>query len=209
MGEAYEFDVAVNGDRVGAEDSGPENLQYVWRFGGGDRRGAGARRGEPQELPAEVGAKLDGGEAPLEGWIGTVHRPEQLCDADTGESMNRIAVMARGRAVQDDIPGDLAPAGAHGGCIAGEIHADFLDADGEDDIVTTGRRRIRDDAPRYEALKNAVRMALGIVEQGWNGLRDGEGSGAQEISRKSTGGTRHSGRATRGWRRASSGGSTR
>ena len=176
IGEAHGFDVVVNGDRVRAEDSGHENLQYVWRFGGGGRRGAGAGRGGPQELPAEVGVKLDGGGSPLEGWIGTVHRPGQLWDADTGESMNRIAVIARGRVVQDDILGELAPAGAHGGCIVGEIRADFLDADGEDDIVTTGRRRIRGDAPRYEALKNAVGMALGIVEQEWNGLRGGEGS---------------------------------
>lgn len=176
IGEAYGFEVAVNGDRVGAEDTGYENLQYVWIFGGGGRRDAETGRGGAKKLPAEIAVKLDGREAPLEGWIGTAHRPGQLWDADTGESMNRIAVMARGRVVQDDMLGELAQSGAHGGCIVGEIHADFVDADDDEDIVPTGRPRIRDDAPRYVALRDAVRAALSIVEQGWNELRSEEGS---------------------------------
>lgn len=167
------FEVAVNGDPIGDADRGyRESLQYVWRFG---VNGAGPRRSAPQEFSEDASVVLDGGAVPLRGWIGTAHMPGQLVDAVTGESMNRIVVMARGREVQEDMLGDLAPGGAWRGCVAGEIRADFLDADDEDDIVAPGRRWIVGDAPRYEALRAAVKGALDAVEQKWNGLRDKDG----------------------------------
>lgn len=177
IGEIDGFEVAVNGDRIGVEDRGYyENLQYVWSFGGGGKYDAGAGRGGPQKFSEEIGVKLNGEDVPLSGWMGTVHKPGQLRDADTGESMNRVAVMVRGKAVQEDILGEFAQGGVHGGYIVGEIYADFLDSDDEEDIVTTSRQRIKEDAPRYEALKEAVRRALGVIEQKWNGLRGEEGS---------------------------------
>ena len=175
IGEIDEFEVAVNGDKIGAEDKGYyENLQYVWSFGGGGRYDAGTERGGPQKFSEEIGVQLNGEDVPLSGWMGTVHKSGQLRDADTGENMNRVAVMVRGKAVQD-ILGELAQSGVHGDYIVGEIYADFLDADDEEDIVTTSRQRIKEDAPRYEALKEAVRKALGVIEQKWNGLRGEEG----------------------------------
>lgn len=176
IGEIDGFEVAVNGDGIGVEDRGYyENLQYVWNFGGGGKYDAGASRGGPQKFSEEIRVKLDGGDVPLDGWIGTVHRPGQLRDADTGDNMNRVAVMVRGKVVQEDMLGDLARGGVHSGYIVGEICADFLDADDEEDIVTTGRQRIKEDAPRYEALAEAVQRALGVIEQKWNGLRGEEG----------------------------------
>lgn len=177
IGEIDGFEVAVNGDKIGVEDRGYyENLQYVWNFGGGGKYDAGTERGGPQKFSEEMGVKLNGEDVPLSGWMGTVHKPGQLMDADTGENMNRVAVMVRGKAVQEDILGEFALSGVHGGYIVGEIYADFLDADDEEDIVTTSRQRIKEDAPRYEALKEAVRRALNIIEQKWNGLRGEEGS---------------------------------
>lgn len=170
------FEVAVNGDGIGVEDRGyHENLQYVWNFGGGCKYDAGTALGGPQKFSEEIRVKLNGRDVQLNGWIGTVHRQGQLRDADTGENLNRVAVMVRGKAVQEDMLGDLARSGIHSGYIVGEICADFLDADDEEDIVTTGRQRIEEDAPRYEALAEAVQRALGIIEQKWNGLRGEEG----------------------------------
>ena len=200
------FEVAVNGDLIGAEDGGyRESLQYAWNFGG---NGAGVRHGGPQEFSEEASVVLGGGVVPLRGWIGTAHGPGQLRDADTGESLNRIAVMARGRAVQEDMLGDLAWNGACRGCVVGEIHADFLDADDAEDIIATGRRRIKGDAPRYEALRAAVMGALAAVEQNWNGLRGKTGRDAQGRFQKSTGGTGRWALATSRWRKGSLGGST-
>ena len=170
------FEVAVDGEKIGAEDVGyREGLQYVWNFGGGGRRGAGARRGGPQAFSEDIHITLGGRTFPLDGWIGTTRRPRQLRDDYTGEIMNRVAVMARGRAVQEDMLGDLAWRGACRGCIVGEIYADFLDADDDEDIVMAGRQRIREDAPRYEELGSAVKGALDVVERKWNGLRAEEG----------------------------------
>lgn len=177
IGEIDGFEVAVNGDKIGVEDRGYyENLQYVWNFGRGDKYDAGTSCGGPQKFLEEIRVKLNGDDVPLNGWIGTVHKPGQLRDADTGENMNRVAVMVRGKAVQEDMLGELAQSGVHSGYIVGEIYADFLDADDEEDIVTTSRQRIKEDTPRYEALADAVQRALGVIEQKWNGLRGEEGS---------------------------------
>ena len=177
IGEIDGFEVAVNGAKIGVEDRGYyENLQYVWNFGVGGKYDAGMERDGPQKFSEDIPVKLNGENAPLNGWIGTVHKPGQLKDADTGENMNRVAVMVRGKAVQEDILGEFAKSGVHSGYIVGEIYADFLDADDEEDIVTTSRQRIKEDAPRYEALKEAVKSALNIIEQKWNGLRGEEGS---------------------------------
>lgn len=177
IGEVDGFDVAVNGDKIGVEDRGYyENLQYVWNFGEGCKYDAGAARGGPQRFSEEIRVKLNGEDVPLNGWFGTVHKPGQLWDADTGENMNRVAVMVRGRTAQEDMLGELARGGVHGGYIVGEIYADFLDADDGEDIVATNRQRIKEDAPRYGALAEAVQRALGVVEQKWHGLRGGEGS---------------------------------
>lgn len=177
IGEIDGFEVDVNGDKIGVEDRGYyENLQYVWNFGGGGKYDAGTARGGPQRFSEEIRVKLNGEAVPLNGWIGTVHKPGQLRDADTGENMNRVAVMVRGKAVQEDILGEIAQGGVHSGYIVGEIYADFLDADDEEDIVTTSRQRIKEDTPRYEALAEAVQRALCIIEQKWNGLRGEEGS---------------------------------
>ena len=176
IGEANGFEVAVDGDGIGEGDRGYESLQYVWNFGGSRRHGAGTGRGAPQEFSEDVAVRLGGGDAPLDGWIGTARRPGDLRDDLTGESLNRIAVVVRGRTVQDDILGELAGGGAPRGCIVGEVDADFLDADDEDDIVTTGRQGIREDAPRYEALRDAVQRALGAVELKWNELRGVDGA---------------------------------
>ena len=170
------FEVAVNGDLIGAADRGcREGLQYVWNFGGDGSRGATAGRGDPRVF-SEASIALGGGTVQLRGWIGTAHRPGQLRDADTGEILNRITVMARGREVQEDMLGDLAMDGMWCRCVVGEIHADFLDTDNEEDIVAAGRRRIRGDAPRYEALRAAVKRTLVAVEQKWNGLRGEDGT---------------------------------
>lgn len=128
------------------------------------------------QTSGSICVKISGMGAPLSGWIGTMHRTGKPGNAGTGGGLNRVAVMARSRAVQDDILGEIALGWAHSGCIVGEIYADFLDTDEEEDIVATGRRQIKEDAPRYEALKDATKRALGVIEQRWNDLRGKEGS---------------------------------
>ena len=175
IGEIKGFAVSIDGSEIGVKDRGYcENLQYVWVFGGKrgriDRETAGARK-----FREEVEINLNGRSARLRGWMGTVHRAGQLKDAEAGDNMNKVAVMVRGKAAQEDILGEFSEIGVYSGYVVGEVHADFLDDDHGEDVITTGRQRINEDSRGYKALKDAVRRALKIIEQKWNELRDEEG----------------------------------
>lgn len=175
IGEIKGFAVSIDGSEIGVKDRGYcENLQYVWVFGGEqgriDRETAGARK-----FREEVEINLNGRSARLRGWMGTVHRAGQLKDAEAGDNMNKVAVMVRGKAAQEDILGEFSEIGVYSGYVVGEVHADFLDDDHGEDVITTGRQRINEDSRGYKALKDAVRRALKIIEQKWNELRDEEG----------------------------------
>ena len=204
IGEIEEFAVTVNGSAIGVKDRGySENLQYVWAFGCEPahiiRKANGAK-----VFREEVEISLNGRAVPLRGWAGTVHSTGQLKDADTGDNMNKIAVMVRGKAAQEDILGEFSQSGVYSSYIVGEVYADFLDEDGEgEDVVTTSRQRIKEDSPGYVALKEAVRKALLIIEKKWNEMRDDDGDRWLARSRRSGSGTTNSATTTREWQRAS------
>lgn len=176
IGEIEKFTVRVNGNEVGVKDRGYcENLQYVWVFG--DEPGHIIQKTNGAKVfRKEVEIKLDGQAVPLRGWVGTVHSTGQLKDTDTGDNMNKIAVMVRGKAAQEDILGEFSQSGVYSSYIVGEVYADFLDENGEgEDVITTSRQRIKEDSSGYMALKEAVREALLIIEKKWNEMRDGDG----------------------------------
>ena len=81
----------------------------------------------------------------------------QLRDADTDESINKIVIMVRGKLAQEDILEEFGEGGVYSKYIIGEIHADFLDQDDQDDIATTSRQRIIEEDPRYQDLKSKVK----------------------------------------------------
>ena len=108
------------------------------------RRGG---RGATQEFSEDVGVRLDGGGTQLSGWIGTARRPGQLRDAHTDESLNRIAVVRVAGWSSRTCWGNHSRCGAPGSWIVGEMHADFLDADDDEDTATAGRQRIGEGAP--------------------------------------------------------------
>lgn len=176
IGEIDKFAVMVNGNAIGVKDRGYcENLQYVWVFGGGSGPIIQKTNGAAI-FHEEVEISLNGRAVPLKGWAGTVHSAGQLKDADTGDNMNKIAVMVRGKAAQEDILGEFSQSGVYSSYIVGEVYADFLDNNGEgEDVVTTSRQRIKEDSPGYMALKEGVRKALLIIEKKWNEMRDDDG----------------------------------
>ena len=89
----------------------------------------------------------------IDGWIGTASNAGQLRDSDTNESINKIVVMVRGKLAQEDILEEFGEGGLYTKYIFGEIHANFLDLDDQEDIATTSRQRLIEEDPRYQALK--------------------------------------------------------
>ena len=173
IGGSHHFEVKLNSDPIRIEDRGYyDKLQYMWRFGDNGLEARDMARNLQRDMgrPSEV--DVDGTAFLIDGWIGTVERSGQLKDSETNESMNRIVLMVRGKLAQEDILEEFAEGGLYTKYVIGEIHADFLDRDDEEDIATTSRQRIIEEDPRYGALKSKLQAELKFVESEWTKLRN-------------------------------------
>ncbi len=97
------------------------------------------------------------------GWIGTVERPSAIKDSDTA-----LVLMARGKLVQENLLRSLQETGIYAEYVVGEVNADFLDEDGDDDIVTSDRQRIKEDDPRVEKLFAFLEPTLARIRREWD-----------------------------------------
>ena len=176
IGSSHNFQVELDAMPVTIEDRGyHDKLQYMWTFG---QSGLGAKAAAANLEHVEARApevNVDAKSFSIDGWIGTVKEAGQLKDPDTKESINKIVVIVRGKLAQEDILEEFGEGGVYSKYIIGEIHADFLDQDDENDIATTSRQRIIEDDPRYEALTGYIQRELKVVQNKWSDLRNEEG----------------------------------
>ena len=84
--------------------------------------------------------------------------------------------MVRGKLAQEDIFAECGEGGLCPQYLFGEIHADFLDLDDEDDIATTSRQKLIEEDPRYRLLKTKLRSELKYIQNCWTTLRNQRGS---------------------------------
>ena len=166
IGHANSFSVSVNRKPIDVADRDYyKNLQYVWHYG---EYGSHCQQLWTRAVSSEARSRTL-----FEGWIGTTFESGQLKDAN--ESLNKIVVMVRGKVAKEDILADLDETGLYSKFLIGEIHADFLDEDDEEDIATTSRQSIIEDDQRYIQLKNAVSNELKHIQSRWTRLRNKEG----------------------------------
>ena len=166
IGDANSFSVSVNRKPIDVADRDYyKNLQYVWHYG---EYGSRCQQLWTRAVNSEARSRTL-----FEGWIGTTFESGQLKDAS--ESLNKIVVMVRGKVAKEDILADLDETGLYSKYLIGEIHADFLDEDDEEDIATTSRQSIIEDDQRYVQLKNAVSNELKHIRSRWTRLRNKEG----------------------------------
>ena len=129
----------------------------------------------------------------VSGWIGTVKKARDVKDLEddtdseddknTKDNLNKIVIMVRGKLAQEDILEDFTEGGLYTKYLIGEIHADFLDLDNQDDIATSSRQEIIKDNQRYIGLRNWVNKELKYIESQWRHRRNEEGEEeAREIS---------------------------
>ena len=169
------FEVTLDGEPITAKDRAYyEKLQYIWTFG---RIGEEAAMGVPgaKHHPRPFEVYIGGRQEHIDGWIGTVQKAGQTKDADTGESLNAVSIMVRGKMAQEDILEEFGEGGLYSSYVIGEIHADFLDVDDKDDTATTGRQRLIEDDPRYQKLREKIRDELKIIQNQWTSLRNTDG----------------------------------
>ena len=182
IGTEYNFMVRINGEPVEITDRDYfHKLQYLWYYGEGGEKYIGfcnsqklehkERREGKIEAESEVDAVAVDYQAT--GWIGTAVGSGDLKDGE--DNLNKIVIMVRGKLAQEDILEDFTEGGLYTKYLIGEVHADFLDIDEEEDIATSNRQEIIKDDPRYLALRNWIKGELRNIKRQWTALRNEKG----------------------------------
>jgi hypothetical protein len=174
IGPQAGFTVVLNGQEVTVEDRDYfHKIQYLWTYGDNAATyetlctNAVNKERRPERTPAG---------RTISGWIGTAASAAQLKDTlASNESLNRIVVIVRGKLAQEDILDEFGEGGVYSKYLLGEIHADFMDVDEEDDIATSSRQRFIEDNPRYDDLRDFVRSELKHIQNRWTDLRNAAG----------------------------------
>ena len=126
------------------------------------------------------GNASEDGEHEISGWIAIARRSNDLDDTgqddnEQDDNLNKITIVVRGKVAQEDILQEYRLGGMITKFIYGEIHADFLDEDDEQDIATSSRQRISEDDPRYRALKSFLDRELRHIWTETNKLKEKKG----------------------------------
>lgn len=178
IGSKHNFNVTVNGVAISPDDRGYHNaMEYLWTYGDQNEFSALcknlARPAEPRDN--FIKQRLQDSGISLTGWIGTVGSPSQLRGED-GDNLNRLAIFMRGKLAQEDILDDFAQKEIYADYIIGELHCEDLDVDGDGDIATSSRQALKQDDPRFEALRSVVLSELRNIANQWSDLRRSDGA---------------------------------
>jgi hypothetical protein len=165
------FGVSINGKPIGADDRDDlKKVEFLWEFG--------EERVQAKNCPRLLHRQVISGEVTptkpawqVRGWIAAAARPIDLRNDEAG-SMNGIIVVARGRLIQENVLDKLNFNRILNSYLTGQVEADFLDTDKEDDIATSDRQRLVEDDERYVALLTFLRKALLGVSDDWSAKRN-------------------------------------
>ena len=175
IGAKENFSVHVNDEKISPTDRDYfDKLQFMWTYGEQSEVIALATKlpNGAEDRSAEFGTE----HLKITGWIGTVHESGQLKDSESEENLNRLAIFVRGKMAQEDMLADLNEHGVYAGYLIGELHADFLDEDNENDAATSNRQKLVEDDYRYIELKGLIRKELKFIQSQWTKLRVDEGA---------------------------------
>ena len=180
IGPKHNFQVHIDDQKIGPEDRGyHSSLQYLWTYGAPSefvRSCKSLQRVAEGRLP-NVQSELRKHGLTLSGWIGTVVKPEQLRDEE-GDNLNRIAIFMRGKLAQEDVLDEFGQKEIYADYIVGELHCEELDVDGEGDIATSSRQALKQDDPRFEALRKIILSELRYIAGKWSDWRRTDGAKA-------------------------------
>lgn len=117
----------------------------------------------------------EGGKYAISGWIAVARSSTDLDGRDGEDNLNKITVAMRGKVAQEDILSEFRIGGMITKYLFGEIHADFLDEDGKEDIATSSRQRLVEDDPRYLALSKFIDGELRRISTEVDALKENKG----------------------------------
>ena len=179
IGPKYDFEVSVDGETIGPSDRGYHNaLEYLWIYGDQPDIVALSKKSlarKPVDRTKVLKPSEEKYGVTITGWIGTVSKPQQLNDEE-GDNLNRIAIFMRGKMAQEDILDEYGQKEIYADYIIGELHCEELDIDDRVDIATTSRQTIKQDDPRYEAVKTLILNELRHIASQWSDWRREDGA---------------------------------
>ncbi|MCR9086368.1 MAG: ATP-binding protein [Rhodobacteraceae bacterium] len=159
------FRVEVNGVEITSEDRQYfKKVEFLWTYGDGGK----------QVQSLSNAQKIFERDAPFSGWIGTVKSAGDLVSED-GDNLNDVQIMVRGRVAQEKTLQFFGEDGVYASYVVGEIHADWLDDDSQDDIATTNRQSLIEDDDRVRKLHEAIQSELKHIQNVWTSLRNEAG----------------------------------
>ena len=121
------------------------------------------------------GELTEDGEFAIGGWIAIARHSNDLDDRQLDDNLNKITIVVRGKVAQEDILQEFRLGGMITKYIFGEVHADFLDEDGKEDIATSSRQKFNENDPRYIAVKQFVGNELRDIWAQTNSLKEKQG----------------------------------
>lgn len=158
IGGQNNFKVFVNNEEIGVEDRNYfKKLDYIWYFGEESKffLDLCSANIESTQLEESFDNYV------VSGWIGSAKESNSLQEGIN--NLNKISILIRGKLAQEDILSEFRIGGLYTKFLIGEINADFLDTDDSEDITTSNRQKIREDDPRYIALKDFIKKQLNII----------------------------------------------
>jgi len=175
IGSNNSFQVFVNDEEIKLEDRAYiQKAQYLWIYGD---------KTHNNQILSQINSKVfkqsfdrntkfvfNGIEYSITGWISTSEEPNALKDND--ETINRISIMIRGKMAKEDILSECGETGLYAKYVFGELNAEFLDLDKDEDIITSNRQNFFEDDNRYLALFEFVKGELREIKNNWEDLRN-------------------------------------
>ena len=189
-----EFRIFVDGDEVTFQDRDYfHKARFIFQYGedyakhckyldkeSGTGRPMKLDRTDSFEVAEEVEEEA-GEEAKIttsyrvKGWIAVARRSNDLDGEGKDDNLNKIAIVVRGKVAQEDILQDFRLGGMITKYLFGEINAEFLDEDEQEDIATSSRQSISEDDPRFAGLKSFLLAELKHIWTETNKLKDKRG----------------------------------
>ncbi|MEK7484529.1 MAG: ATP-binding protein, partial [Planctomycetota bacterium] len=173
LGDKYKFTVKIDGEEIGIDDRDYfDKIQFLWLIGDATDEYS-ARFLNIVQPVAKLNGKVEGTDFNIKGWIGTVKLPSDL-KSDDDSNNNKISILARGKLGQEDILESFKEGRIFSEYVIGEIEADFLDDNDEEDVATSSRQKYDEEHPRYVALRKHIDGLLKKIGNEWTDLRNRE-----------------------------------
>lgn len=170
IGAEHGFTVSVNDEPVGVQDRDYFNkIEYLWCVGLGSEKYKQEAKSAANIMDIDGDVDIAKGYR-VTGWVGTIDEQKNI-----EEGNNTIVVLAWGKLIHEDLLKDMKESGVYANYLIGEIRADFLDDDAEDDIATSDRQSLKETDPRFGLLKEFVRSKiLKTIQSRWTDLRNND-----------------------------------